>query len=393
MTKLISSECVCAGHPDKFCDQIADAVLDEVLRQDKYARVACEAAVKSNTVFIAGEITTTANIDTKRIVKDTASDIGYTSAAAGFDMNACNVITMLEKQSPDIAMGVNDDAKRGKRIGAGDQGIMFGYACNETPSYMPMPMEFARRITNRLTEVREKKILKYIRPDGKSQVTIQYNNGKPLRVHTVITSVQHDEAISLDQLRKDVLEQVIKHEIPKELLDSDTIYHINPTGRFVIGGPLADCGMTGRKNIVDTYGGVGKHGGGSFSGKDPTKVDRSASYAARNAAKNIVAAGLASRCEVHLAYAIGVDQPVAVDVDTFGTCKISEDKLAEILRRVFDFSPSGIIEALNLRRPIFRKTAKYGHFGLNDPNYTWEKLNKVDELRSAANVKAEKSKV
>ncbi len=384
MKTLVTCESVCMGHPDKVCDQIADAILDEILKQDKMSRVACEAAIKSNTVFVAGEITTTAKIDVEKIVKSTILEIGYNSTDMGFDPNNCRVITMVEKQSPDIAMGVNEDSSKGKNLGAGDQGIMFGYASNETPNCLPLATELSRRITNRFSEVRQKKILPYLRPDGKSQVTVQYSNSTPSRVHTVIASTQHDTSVSIEQLREDVLEQVIKKVIPAELMDKNTLVHINPTGRFVMGGPAADCGMTGRKNIVDTYGGVGRHGGGSFSGKDPTKVDRSACYASRHAAKNVVAAGLAEKCEVHLAYAIGLSQPVAIDVDTFGTGKIPDDKLDAIVKKCFDFSPGGIIEYYNLRRPIFKNTARFGHFGIELPEYTWEKLDKAEELKKLA---------
>jgi S-adenosylmethionine synthetase len=384
MKRLVTCESVCIGHPDKFCDQVADAVLDEVIGQDPMSRVACEVAAKSNTVFVAGEITTTAKLDVEKIVRSTALEIGYTSPEVGFDFKSCKIITMIEKQSPDIAQGVDENRDKGKGLGAGDQGIMFGYASNETKNFMPLAAELSRRITNRFREVREQKILSYIRPDGKSQVTIEYNNSTPARVHTVIASVQHDESISMDKLRNDVKEHVIKKVVPTELIDSSTSIHINPTGRFVLGGPFADCGMTGRKNIVDTYGGVGRHGGGSFSGKDPTKVDRSACYASRHAAKNVVAAGLAAECEVHLAYAIGLSQPVAVDVETFGTGKIPDEKLAEIVRKCFDFSPGGIIEYYNLRRPIFKNTARLGHFGIELPEHTWEKLDKVEQLRKLA---------
>ena len=374
---LFTSESVTEGHPDKMADQISDSVLDAVLREDPYGRVACETLLTTGLVVIAGEITTTAKIDYSKIARETVRDIGYTRAKYGFDCDTCAVITAIDTQSPDIAMGVDTG-------GAGDQGMMFGYASNETPELMPMPILLAHKLTRRLSDVRKEGLLDYLRPDGKSQVTVEYADRKAVRVSTVVISSQHSESVTNEKIREDVLEHVIRAVVPGEMMDATTTFHINPTGRFVVGGPQGDTGLTGRKIIVDSYGGSGAHGGGAFSGKDPTKVDRSASYMARYVAKNIVAAGLADRCEVQLAYAIGVAEPVSILVDTRGTGKIAEDKIADLVRAHFKLTPSGIIESLNLRRPIFRKTAAYGHFGRNEPEFTWERTDKADALRSAA---------
>jgi S-adenosylmethionine synthetase len=374
---LFTSESVTEGHPDKMADQISDSVLDAVLREDPYGRVACETLLTTGLVVIAGEITTTAKIDYPRIARETIRDIGYTRAKYGFDCDTCAVITAIDTQSPDIAMGVDTG-------GAGDQGMMFGYASNETPELMPMPILLAHKLTRRLSDVRKEGLLDYLRPDGKSQVTVEYSDRKAVRVSTVVISSQHSESVTNEKIREDVLEHVIRAVVPGEMMDASTTFHINPTGRFVVGGPQGDTGLTGRKIIVDSYGGSGAHGGGAFSGKDPTKVDRSASYMARYVAKNIVAAGLADRCEVQLAYAIGVAEPVSILVDTRGTGKISEDKIADLVRAHFRLTPSGIIESLNLRRPIFRKTAAYGHFGRNEPEFTWERTDKAEALRQAS---------
>ena len=374
---LFTSESVTEGHPDKIADQISDGVLDAVLSEDPHGRVACETLLTTGLVMIAGEITTTALVDYTRIARQTIRDIGYTRAKFGFDCETCAVITAIDTQSPDIAMGVDIG-------GAGDQGLMFGYACNETPELMPLPIMLAHKLTRRLADVRKEGLLDYLRPDGKSQVSVEYVNRKPVRVETVVISTQHAESVSNEQLREDVMNHVVRAVVPGEMIDGDTNFHINPTGRFVIGGPQGDTGLTGRKIIVDTYGGSGAHGGGAFSGKDPTKVDRSASYMARYVAKNIVAAGLADRCEVQLAYAIGIAEPVSVLVDTRGTNKIDEDKLSDLVRQHFALTPLGIIEALNLRRPIFKKTAAYGHFGRSEPEFTWERTDKAEALRTAA---------
>jgi S-adenosylmethionine synthetase len=375
--RLFTSESVTEGHPDKIADQISDAVLDAILTKDKYGRVACETLLTTGLVIVAGEITTEAWVDIPKIARETIRQIGYTRAKYGFDSETCGVITAIDTQSPDIAMGVDTG-------GAGDQGMMFGYACNETPELMPLPIMLAHKLTRRLSDVRNEGLLDYLRPDGKSQVTIEYENHKPIRVNTVVVSSQHSESVTLEQLQQDVIEHVIKAVVPGEMMDATTKFHINPTGRFVVGGPQGDTGLTGRKIIVDTYGGSGAHGGGAFSGKDPTKVDRSASYMARYVAKNIVAAGIADRCEVQLAYAIGVAEPVSVLIDTRGTSKIEESKLSDIVRENFKLTPSGIIESLNLRRPIFKKTAAYGHFGRTEPEFTWERTDKADALRRAA---------
>ncbi|HXG64711.1 MAG TPA: methionine adenosyltransferase [Blastocatellia bacterium] len=374
---LFTSESVTEGHPDKIADQISDAVLDAVLSADPTGRVACETLVTTGLVIIAGEITTEARLDYNKIARDTIRDIGYTRAKFGFDCDTCAVITAIDRQSPDIAMGVDTG-------GAGDQGMMFGFACNETPELMPLPILLAHKLTRRLSDVRKEGLLNYLRPDGKSQVTVEYADKRPVRVNTVVISSQHSEEVSQEQLREDIVEHVIRAVVPGEMMNGDTNFFINPTGRFVIGGPQGDTGLTGRKIIVDSYGGMGAHGGGAFSGKDPTKVDRSASYMARYVAKNIVAAGLADRCEVQIAYAIGVAEPVSVLVDTRGTGKVDEAKISDIVRSHFDLTPHGIIETLNLRRPIFKKTAAYGHFGRNEPEFTWERTDKADALRAAA---------
>jgi len=380
---FFTSESVAMGHPDKVADQISDAVLDAIIAQDKKARVACETMVTTGLAVVAGEITTTCYVDMPSIVRQTIKDIGYTDAAMGFDCETCAVITTIDKQSPDIAMGVNEGDN--KEQGAGDQGLMFGFACNETPELMPMPIMLAHRIVEKLAEFRQKNIVPYLRPDGKSQVTIEYDGDKPLRVDAVVISTQHSPDVSIDQLRKDMIEMLVPEVVPTELLDKDTKYFINPTGRFVVGGPQGDCGLTGRKIIVDTYGGRGSHGGGAFSGKDPSKVDRSASYAARHIAKNIVAAGLADKCEVQLAYAIGVPHPLSIYACAEGTAKIEEHKIEELVREFWDLRPKAIIEYFDLLRPIYKETARHGHFGrLADGNFTWERTEKAEELRKAA---------
>jgi S-adenosylmethionine synthetase len=374
---LFTSESVTEGHPDKIADQISDSILDAIMEKDPLGRVACETIVTTGLALIAGEITTESYVDMPRIVRDTIKRIGYTDASYGLDYHTCAVLTSIDEQSPDIAMGVD-------KLGAGDQGMMFGYACTETPELMPMPIMLAHKITKRLAEVRKQGILSFIRPDGKSQVTVEYIDGQPVWVDTVVVSAQHAPDISIEDLREAIIEEVIKVTIPQELLSPDIKYHINPTGRFVVGGPQGDCGLTGRKIIVDTYGGMGRHGGGCFSGKDPTKVDRSASYAARHAAKNIVAADLADRCEIQISYAIGMVEPVSIMVDTFETGKIADEKLTMIVQKHFDLTPGGIIKRLDLRRPIYAKTAAYGHFGREEPEFTWEKTDYVDVLRMAA---------
>ncbi len=375
---LFTSESVTEGHPDKIADQISDAILDACLKEDIYSRVACETLTATGLVVIAGEITTKAYVDFQALVRGVVASIGYDNALYGFDSNTCAVISSINKQSGDIAMGVDTG-------GAGDQGMMFGYASNENAELMPTPIALAHKLTLRLTEVRKNGTLSYLRPDGKSQVTVEYDeNHKPVRIDAVVISSQHSETVSTEELRADILKHVIQAALPADMLDADTKYHINPTGRFVIGGPMGDTGLTGRKIIVDTYGGMGRHGGGAFSGKDPTKVDRSACYMARYIAKNVVAAGLADRCEVQLAYAIGVAEPVSVLVDTFGTAKIDETKIADLVRANFKLTPKGIIESLNLRRPIYRKTAAYGHFGRNDADFTWEQTDKASSLREQA---------
>ena len=372
---LFTSESVTEGHPDKIADQISDAVLDALIEQDPYSRVACETVVTTGLAFIAGEVTSKAYADLPGIVRETIKGVGYTRAKYGFDYETCAVISSIHEQSPDIALGVDVG-------GAGDQGLMFGYACHETEELMPLPIMLAHRLTRRLSQVRREEILDYLRPDGKSQVTVEYENDKPVRVEAVIVSAQHSNLVKTETVREDILEKVIHAVVPTNLLDSKTKYFINPTGRFVVGGPQGDCGLTGRKIIVDTYGGVGSHGGGAFSGKDPTKVDRSASYMARHVAKNIVAAGLADRVEIQIAYAIGVPEPVSIMADTMGTGKVEEEKLCDAIREIFPLTPGGIIEYLNLRRPIFKKTAAYGHFGRVEPEFTWERTDKADALRN-----------
>ncbi|MBB6670631.1 methionine adenosyltransferase [Cohnella nanjingensis] len=391
---LFTSESVTEGHPDKICDQISDAVLDAFLAADPYARVACEVSVATGLVLVIGEISSKADyVDISAIVRSTVKEIGYTRAKYGFDSSTCAVLTSLNEQSADIAQGVNaalesrdgkDVLQENPDIGAGDQGLMFGFATNETPELMPLPIALAHRLSRRLSEVRKNDTLGYLRPDGKTQVTIEYIDGKPVRVDTIVISTQHSEEISLEQIQDDIRTHVIVPVVPKEWLDAETKFFINPTGRFVIGGPQGDAGLTGRKIIVDTYGGYARHGGGAFSGKDPTKVDRSAAYAARYVAKNIVAAGLADKCEIQLAYAIGVANPVSINVDTYGTGKVAEEKLVELVRANFDLRPAGIIKMLDLRRPIYKQTAAYGHFGRTDIDVPWERTDKVEVLKQGA---------
>lgn len=390
MKQLFTSESVTEGHPDKICDQISDAVLDAIIEQDPMARVACETSVSTGLVLVAGEITTNCYADIPKIVRETIRGIGYDQAKYGFDCETCAVLTSIDEQSSDIAMGVDKalEAKEGKleeedlATGAGDQGMMFGFACNETPELMPMPISLAHKLAKKLSDVRKQGVVDYLRPDGKSQVTVEYNDGVPTRVDTVVISTQHSADVDAATIREDMIEKVIKPVIDPSLLDENTKYFINPTGRFVIGGPQGDAGLTGRKIIVDTYGGYGRHGGGAFSGKDPTKVDRSAAYAARYVAKNIVAAGLADKCEVQLAYAIGVAEPVSVFVDTFGTGKVADDKIAELVRKHFDLRPAAIIKNLDLRKPIYKQVAAYGHFGRNDLDLPWEKTDVAEKLKA-----------
>lgn len=388
MKKLFTSESVTEGHPDKICDQISDAVLDAILEKDPFGRVACETAVTTGMVLVMGEISTNCYVDITKVVRETIREIGYTRAKYGFDCDTCCVLTSIDEQSPDIALGVNEalESKKGEMdkieaLGAGDQGMMFGFASNETPEYLPFPIAMAHRLSRKLTEVRKNETLTYLRPDGKTQVTVEYDDDKPVRIDTIVISTQHSDNVAHDQIEKDIIEKVIKTTIPAKYIDEDTKYFINPTGRFVIGGPQGDSGLTGRKIIVDTYGGYGRHGGGAFSGKDPTKVDRSAAYAARWVAKNLVAAGLANKLEIELAYAIGVARPVSIEVDTFGTGTVPEDKIVEIIGKVFDLRPAAIIRDLNLRRPIYKQVAAYGHFGRLDLDLPWEKLDKVDEIK------------
>ncbi len=376
--RLFTSESVTEGHPDKICDQISDAILDAILAQDKNARVACETTANTGMIYVMGEITTNCYVDIENIVRDTVREIGYTRAKYGFDADLCAVLTSLKGQSPDIAMGVDNE-------GAGDQGMMFGFACNETEEYMPMPISLAHKLTRRLAEVRKNGTLEYLRPDGKRQVTVEYIDDKPVRVDTVVISTQHAPDVDQESIRHDIINEVIKAVIPSELLDENTKYFINPTGRFVIGGPQGDSGLTGRKIIVDTYGGYASHGGGAFSGKDPTKVDRSACYAARHVAKNIVASGIADKCEIELAYAIGVAEPVSILVNTFGSGKVPDEKLEEIVKNNFDLTPSGIIARFDLKRPIYKQTAAYGHFGRNDLDLPWEKLDMIEVFKQYLN--------
>ncbi len=389
--RLFTSESVTEGHPDKIADVISDAILDEIMEHDPMGRVACEVTVTTGLVLVVGEISTKTYVDIPKIVRENIREIGYDRAKYGFDCDTCAVLTAIDEQSPDIALGVNHslEAKMGEEeidsIGAGDQGMMFGYACNETPEYMPLAISLAHKLTKQLTKVRKTGEISYIRPDGKSQVTVAYDeNGKPVSIDAVVVSTQHGEEVSQEQLHTDIMEKVILPTLPAEYLTPETKYYINPTGRFVVGGPQGDSGHTGRKLIVDTYGGYARHGGGAFSGKDPTKVDRSAAYAGRYVAKNVVAAGLAERCEVQIAYAIGVAKPVSVRVDTFGTAKIPEEAIEKIVQEQFDLRPAGIIKTLNLRRPIYKQTAAYGHFGREDLDLPWERLDKVDDLKTAA---------
>jgi S-adenosylmethionine synthetase len=389
---LFTSESVTMGHPDKVADHISDAILDAMLEQDPHSRVACETMVKDNAVIVAGEITSSAVVDIPTVVRKTIKEIGYDDPQLGFDCGGCAVMVTVGKQSPDISQGVTEGQGLHKEQGAGDQGLMFGYACRETPQFMPMPIQLAHAITTRLEKMRQNKKLPWLRPDGKSQVTVEYENSKPKRIHTVVVAAQHAPSVTYKQLRKQIIENVVLPVLPKHLVDKDIVYHINPTGRFVIGGPKGDCGLTGRKIIVDTYGGRGSHGGGCFSGKDPTKVDRTASYMARYVAKNVVAAGLADTCEVQLSYAIGVAQPISILVQTEGTAKISEEKISKIIREIFPLTPKSMVKHLKLARPIFAETSYGGHFGRKGANFTWEKTDMVAKLRKAAGLTAKTKK-
>jgi S-adenosylmethionine synthetase len=385
-TYLFTSESVSEGHPDKMCDQVSDAILDALLEQDPHSRVACETLAKTGMVLVAGEITTSANIDYEKIIRDTVNEIGYTSSEMGFDGSSCAVLNALGEQSVDIAMGVDEGDE--KEQGAGDQGLMFGYATSETPELMPMPIALSHQLVKKQAEVRKDGTLAWLRPDAKSQVTVKYVDGKPAGIDAVVLSTQHAPEIEQKDLREAVMEEIIKPVLPAEWLSNDTKYHINPTGRFVIGGPVGDCGLTGRKIIVDTYGGMGRHGGGAFSGKDPSKVDRSAAYAGRWVAKNVVAAGLADRCEIQVAYAIGVAQPVSIHVDTFGTGRVADSEIAKWVRELFDLRPKAIVQDLDLLKPRYKQTAAYGHFGRSEPGFTWEETGKAAELKDAAGVQA-----
>ena len=385
-THLFTSESVSEGHPDKVADQISDAILDGIFEQDPKARVACETLINTGMVVLSGEITTTAWVDMQEIVRDTVRNIGYTSSEMGFDADSCAVITSIDKQSPDIAMGVNEGEGDDLEQGAGDQGLMFGYACNETDVLMPAPITYAHKLVKRQAEVRKNGTLNWLRPDAKSQVTFRYEDGVPTSIDAVVLSTQHSPDISLSALREAIMDEVIKPVLPDSLINADTKFHINPTGNFVIGGPVGDCGLTGRKIIVDTYGGMARHGGGAFSGKDPSKVDRSAAYAGRYVAKNIVAAGLADRCEIQVSYAIGVAEPTSISIETFGTGKIDDSRIEELVREHFDLKPKGLIQMLDLLRPIYKNTAAYGHFGRTEDNFTWERTDKADALRDAAGI-------
>ncbi len=384
---LFTSESVSMGHPDKLADQISDGILDSLLAQDQFSRVACETLVTTGAAVVAGEITTRAVVDYADVVRRVIREVGYTDDQMGICADTCAVMVMIGKQSPDIAQGVNENSAAGKDIGAGDQGLMFGYACNDTPELMPLPIALAHRITNALTAARRSGAIRWLRPDSKSQVTVEYDGNRPLRIDTVVVSTQHAPEVSQEEIRRTVINQVVKPVLPEELVSGDITYHINPTGRFVVGGPMGDTGLTGRKIIVDTYGGMGRHGGGAFSGKDPTKVDRSAAYMARPIAKNVVAGGLAERCEVQLAYAIGVADPVSVLVETFGTAKVDPEIIPDLIRAHFKLTPRGIIESLNLRRPIYKKTAAYGHFGRSDADFTWEATDKAAKLAADAGLR------